>query len=133
MALLVGEIEARAANTCAVDAMSVRSYYEAAFTQCFFLSGINGEELRIRVQDQLREFSGREAQLLAENIAVFDLSFEEVVPGPVQRLKSSNLEHCPKGLPLQNVFVLEATLSDGEPEHSKDLRSKSKRAYTSFM
>ena len=85
MALLVGEIEARAANTCAVDAMSVRSYYEAAFTQCFFLSGINGEELRIRVQDQLREFSGREAQLLAENIAVFDLSLEDVVPGPVQR------------------------------------------------
>ena len=29
MALLVGEIEARAANTCAVDAMSVRSFYEA--------------------------------------------------------------------------------------------------------
>ena len=126
MALLVGEIEARAANTCAVDAMSVRSYYEAAFTQCFFLSGINGEELRIRVQDQLREFSGREAQLLAENIAVFDLSLEEVVPGPAQRLKSSNLEPCPKGLPLQNAFVLEATFSDGEPEHSKDLTSKSK-------
>ena len=63
-------------------------------------------------------------------MAVFDLSLEQVVPGPVEQLKTSNLEHCPKGLPLQNASVLEATFSDGEPEHSKDLRSKSKAKAT---
>ena len=42
-------------------------------------------------------------------MAVFDLSLEQVVTGPVGQLKTSNLEHCPKGLLLQNAAVLEAT------------------------
>ena len=34
---VTAEIERRASATCAVDGITGRSYYEAAFTQCFFV------------------------------------------------------------------------------------------------
>jgi len=103
MSDLTDQIEARAVATCAADGLSARSYYEASLTQCMFLAGSRGEELRMRVKQQLQDFSGKEAQILARNVVAFRLSLDDVLPSTVHQPEGAKAECNPKGLPLEKI------------------------------
>ena len=74
------EIERGAISTCTGHGMTIRSYYEVAFTQCFSLIGVCADELRTKVEHNLENSFGREADVLAVYVVACKLSLEDILP-----------------------------------------------------
>ena len=77
---IAGEIENCAFNN--VDGMTVKSFYEAALWQCFYMSGVhaNIDEIRSRVISTLKKSEKEHAHILAKTVIAYDLSLADILP-----------------------------------------------------
>ena len=77
---IAGEIENCAFNN--VDGITVRSFYEAALWQCFYMSGVhaNIDEIRSMVVSTLKKSEKEHAHILAKTVIAYDLSLADILP-----------------------------------------------------
>ena len=82
---MASTISERAAETCSADDLRPESYYEAAITQCYFLTGVTGEEVRTRVTKKMQEYSGRLELFFAWNVVTYKLLLDDVLPSTLTK------------------------------------------------
>ena len=77
---IAGEIENCAFNN--VDGMTVKSFYEAALWQCFYMSGVhaNIDEIRSEVISTLKKCEKEHAHILAKTVIAYNLSLADILP-----------------------------------------------------
>ena len=101
---IAGEIENCAFNN--VDGMTVKSFYEAALWQCFYMSGVhaNIDEIRSEVISTLKKSEKEHAHILAKTVIAYNLSLADILPCTAKepekidnespRKKNKTAHHC---------------------------------------
>ena len=92
------EIQKRAITTCAIHNTTMERFYEIAFTRYFASIAVCGDELPIQVAQNLLDYFGREADILAVNVVANKLSLDDVLPRTQDKIEDTNMDNQPSWL-----------------------------------